>query len=104
MLWKTLKNVVFILTLRCDQASRLISHSQEAPLNRAEQLALAFHLLICRVCRKYQRQLKLMRDVLGRLAEPGLYSTMASSLLDQAQSRALRRRLSKRIRENLDSM
>jgi hypothetical protein len=103
MIWETLKNVVFILTLRCDQASRLISHSQETPLNRAEQLALSFHLLICRVCRKYKRQLKLMRDVLGRLAEPGLYSSMASSLLDQAQSRALRERMSKKLRENMDS-
>ena len=103
MIWKTLKNMVFILTLRCDQASRLISHSQETPLNRAERLALAFHLLICGVCRKYKCQLKLMRDVLGRLTEPQRYSTMASSLLDKAQSQALRKRISNKIRENLDS-
>jgi hypothetical protein len=103
MIRKTLKNVILILTLRCDQASRLISHSQETPLNRAEQLALTFHLLICRICRKYKRQLQLMRDVLARLAEPGLYSNMASSLLDKTQARALRERMSRKLRENMDS-
>ncbi|MFH1718571.1 MAG: hypothetical protein ABIF19_14550 [Planctomycetota bacterium] len=101
---KTLKNIVLILTMRCDQASRLISHSQEAPLGGAERWALCLHLLICRMCRKYRRQLKLMRDILGRLTESRLYDTVASSLLDEEQARALRGRISKKIRENLDSL
>lgn len=104
MIWKTLKNTVFILTLRCDQASRLISLSQETPLNRPEELALSLHLLSCRVCRKYKRQLKLMREVLGKLVEPRVYANMASALIDEAQSRALRARLGKKLRENLDSL
>jgi hypothetical protein len=104
MVRKTLKNIVFILTLRCDQASRLISFSQEASLNRAERLALSFHLLICRVCRKYKKQLKLMRDILGRLTESRLYDIVVSSMLTEEQSKALRGRISKKIRKNLDSM
>ena len=104
MVRKTLKNIVFILTLRCDQASRLISFSQEAPLNKAERLALSFHLLICRVCRKYKKQLKLMRDILAKLKESRLYDIVASSLMTEEQSKALRGRISKKIRENLDSM
>ena len=104
MVWNTLKNIVFIVTLRCDQSSRLISHSQEAPLNRVERLALFFHVLGCRMCRKYRKQLKLMRDVLARLADPQLYTTMASSLLDESQSLALRKRISKKLRDHLDSM
>jgi hypothetical protein len=104
MVRKTLKNIVFILTLRCDQASRLISFSQEAPLNKAERVALSFHLLICRVCRKYKKQLKLMRDILAKLRESQLYDIMASSLLTKEQSKALKSRISKKIRENLDSM
>jgi hypothetical protein len=103
MVRKTLKNIVFILTLRCDQASRLISYSQEAPLNIAERWALSFHLLICKMCRKYKKQLKLMRDVLGRLTESRLYEIVASSLLTEEQSQALRSRISKKIREKLDS-
>jgi hypothetical protein len=104
MVRKTLKNIVFILTLRCDQASRLISFSQEAPLNKAERLALSFHLLICRVCRKYKKQLKLMRDILAKLTESRLYDIVVSSMLTEEQSKALRGRISKKIRENLDSM
>lgn len=104
MVRKTLKNIIFILTLRCDQASRLISFSQETPLTIAERLALSFHLLICKMCRKYKKQLKLMRDILGRLTESRLYDIMASSLLTEEQSKALQDRISKKIRENLDSM
>ena len=104
MVRKTLKNIVFILTLRCDQASRLISNSQEMPLNMAERWALSFHLLICRMCRKYKKQLKLMRDILAKLTESRLYDIVASSLMTEEQSKALRGRISKKIRENLDSM
>ena len=104
MVRKTLKNIVFILTLRCDHASRLISNSQEAPLNKAERLALSFHLLICRMCRKYKKQLKFMRNILSNLAEPRLYETAAPSLLNKEQARELRGKISKKIREKLDSM
>ena len=104
MVRKTLKNIVFILTLRCDQASRLISNSQETPLNKAERLALSFHLLICRVCRKYKKQLKFMRDILSRLAESRLYDIIAPSLLNEEQTKTLQKKISKNIREKLDSM
>jgi hypothetical protein len=46
----------------------------------------------------------LMRDILGRLTESRLYDIMTSSLLTEEQSQALRERISKKIRENLDSM
>ncbi len=104
MVRKTLKNIVFVLTLRCDQASRLISLSQDQPLNRVEQTALFFHTLVCRLCRGYRKQLKLMRETLGKLANPQVYSTMASSLLDKTESKALRTRISKKIRKDLDSL
>ncbi len=104
MVRKTLNNIVFILTLRCDQASRLLSNSQEKPLNKVERWALSLHLLICRVCPKFKKQLKLMRDVLGSLSEPRLYEEIAPSLLTEEQAEALRGRISKKIQEKLDSM
>jgi len=104
MVRKTFKNIVFILTLRCDQASRLISYSQESPLNKAESWALSFHLLICRMCRKYKKQLKFMRDILSRLAESRLYDIIVPSLLTEEQAETLRGRISKKIHEKLDSM
>jgi hypothetical protein len=104
MVRKTLKNIVFIMTLRCDQASRLISISQEAPLNKVERSALFLHLLICRVCPKFKKQLKLMRDVLGGLSEPHLYDEIAPYMLNEEQTGELQGRISKKIREKLDSM
>lgn len=89
--------------MRCDQASQLISNSQERQLNRPERCALSFHLLICRVCRKYKKQLKFMRNILLRLKEPQLYYETASSLVDEKQSREMRGRISKKIHEKLDS-
>ena len=99
-----LKNVFRILTLTCDQAARLMSGAQDRPLKKSERWALSFHLLICRLCRKYNRQLKLLRALLSRMPDSATHEAAASSPLDPQQSRALRDRLSKKIRENLDSM
>jgi hypothetical protein len=104
MVRKTFKNIVLILTLRCDQASRLLSDSQQAPLNKTEKCALFFHQLVCRMCRKYKKQVKLMSDILSRFSEPKLYETAAPSLLNEEQAEELRGRISKKIREKLDSM
>jgi hypothetical protein len=99
-----LKNILRILTLTCDQAARLMSHAQEKPLKRSERLALSVHLLICRLCRKYNRQLKLLRAIMARMADSRTYDAVVPPLLDPEQSRAFQDRLSKNIREILDSM
>lgn len=104
MALETLKNVILILTTRCDHASVLLSKSQETSLSKTERWALSLHLLICRMCRKYKKQLKLMRNILGRLTEPQTYDAVMPFLLDKKQSEALRGRISKKIMENLDSM
>lgn len=65
---------------------------------------MSFHLLICRVCRKYKKQLAFMRNILSRLKEPELYLEVGSSSIDEKHSDQMRGRISKKIRENLDSM
>ena len=104
MIRETLGNIALILSMRCDQASRLISHSQERQLNGAERWALSFHLLICRVCRKYKKQLKLMRDVLSSLKETEPYYEISPSLIDEKELGEMRGRISENIHEELDSM
>jgi hypothetical protein len=101
---KTIKNIILILTLTCDQASRLLSDAQDRSLNRPERWALSFHLLICRFCRKYKRQLKLLRDILTKIADQRTYDKQAPPLLDPETGQALRGRISKKIHESLDSM
>ncbi|MHC4508067.1 MAG: anti-sigma factor family protein [Planctomycetota bacterium] len=99
-----MKNIVLILTMRCDQASQLMSRAQEKPLSRPERWALSFHLLICRLCRKYNRQLRFLRAVLTRMVDPQTYDAVAPPLLDPEQIRAFQDRLLEKIRESLDSM
>ena len=99
-----MKNALLILTLRCDQSSQLMSKSQDSPLSKPERWALSFHLCICRFCRKYRRQLKLLHEITTKIADSQTYDTAAPTLLDPEQSKAFQERLSKNIRENLDSM
>lgn len=104
MIRQILKNVLLILTLTCDQASEFMSRAQEATLSRPERWALSFHLLVCRLCRKYHRQLKLLHDIMNKIADSRTYEDKTPTLLDPEQSKAFQNRLSKNIREILDSM
>ncbi len=101
---KILKNILRILTLRCDESSQLMSKSQETYLTKAERWALKLHLLICRSCRKYEKQLKILRAVFKKMAQPSTYETEVPPLLDAKQTQALKERILERIQKNLDSM
>ena len=50
----------WILTLRCEEASRLMSDAQDRKLRWFEWLALKGHLLACRVCPAVNRQFQLI--------------------------------------------
>lgn len=100
----TLQNIILILTLRCDQSSELMSRAEDTQLDRAERAALFFHLKICRFCHGYKKKLELMRETLNQLTQPHHYDKIKSVFMDDEHARALRGRISKKIRENLDSM
>lgn len=48
----------------CRRATELISKSHDAPLSFKEQLALRLHLLVCTWCRRYEKQILLLRRVM----------------------------------------
>ena len=50
-----------ILSLNCEQASRLLSEDQDVELYWWERLGLRVHLLYCGYCKRYQKQLGLLR-------------------------------------------
>jgi hypothetical protein len=52
------------MTFSCKHAARLVSESMDRPLSRRERFSLGFHLLVCGLCRRYRRQLRLMRRLL----------------------------------------
>ncbi|MBS5012780.1 dsDNA-mimic protein [Haemophilus parainfluenzae] len=55
--------------MKCRQATRLISDTQERSLMTKEKIGLNLHLAICTHCRKFQRNCgtlrKLMKDFKG---------------------------------------
>ena len=59
---KGLARVVSLLSPSCKQASRLQSESLDRPLTFFERLGLRLHLLLCKWCRRYGKQLKFLRS------------------------------------------
>lgn len=48
--------------LSCHKATRMMSESQERPLNAGEKLLLAVHTMMCKGCRNFERQLPVIRS------------------------------------------
>jgi hypothetical protein len=63
-----LKIVWRLLNLPCEGMTRLASESLDRDLGLLEQLALRSHLLYCAACRRYLRQVTLVRIALRQLA------------------------------------
>jgi hypothetical protein len=53
--------------ISCKRAAELISLSQEAPLGWRQRLALALHLCVCEMCRRFRRHVRLLERA-GRAA------------------------------------
>lgn len=54
--------------LTCEEAEKLISETMDHPLSFWERINLKVHLLICKVCPTYMRQLQLLRELLRKWA------------------------------------
>jgi len=51
----------------CQQASKLVSDAYERRLAPGERLRLRWHLLICSMCRAYERDIRRIENALKRL-------------------------------------
>lgn len=54
------------LFLSCREASELISQAQDARLGPTQRLRLAIHLAACDYCRRFGRQLDVLRESMRR--------------------------------------
>ncbi|MBE0602417.1 MAG: zf-HC2 domain-containing protein [Deltaproteobacteria bacterium] len=52
--------------LSCKDTTRLISRSMDTSLPIAERIRVRLHILICKGCSRYERQLLLIREMLRR--------------------------------------
>jgi len=56
--------------LSCKDVTRLISDSMDRSLPLGKRIGVRLHLMICRFCARYERQLLLIRDTVRRIADP----------------------------------
>lgn len=56
-------------TPSCKEVVQLVSNSMEQPLSLRERISLQFHFLICKWCFRYQKQIRFIRNILGRNPE-----------------------------------
>ena len=77
------------LVTSCKQAARLVSMSFERKLTLRETIAMRIHLMMCRTCTFYGRQIKALRSIFIRHEEV-LSNTPVSDdekLSDQSKQR-----------------
>ena len=53
--------------LSCKDVTRLLSESMDRSLPLGKRVGVRFHLLICRFCARYERQLLQIRETVRRL-------------------------------------
>jgi len=78
------------IMLSCKEATKLISESLDRPLSLRQRISVAMHVLMCRFCARYRRQLQLMRLALNGLAKDkgrSLEATPDDSLSPEARER-----------------
>lgn len=80
------ENLIAMLT--CKEVSRSIASDDVGDERLLRRLAMKFHLLMCRHCRRYSRQMQQIgsaaREVFGGApAEPGSRQRLRNSILDR---------------------
>lgn len=60
--------------ISCKRATELVSRGLDVPLSAGERVRLMAHLFICSFCRRFKRQMELIRMALKQSQEQGIDS------------------------------
>lgn len=75
--------------LSCKEVTRLLSESMDHTLPFGKRLGVRLHLLMCKFCARYKKQLLLIREAAQRLAateeKPGVHP--GETLSEEARER-----------------
>ena len=78
----------------CRHIARLVSESMDRKLPPGRRLGVRFHLLMCRHCARYKKQLQLMRRLIrGQASADAEYFSTA---MDEQAKERLRRLIDKK--------
>ena len=75
--------------MKCSHATRLLSEAEERQLTSRERFRLRLHILICTACRRFQKQLGLLR-LLFTQASPKMLAAVYASDATLSEPRRLR--------------
>ncbi len=76
--------------LTCKDASHLLSEGQERPLGLQERWGLRLHLWMCVSCRRFERQLAMIRQAMRSLRGRAAAEAPDAGLTPEAQERIRR--------------
>jgi len=78
--------------LSCKDVTQLLSESMDTSLPIGKRVGVRFHLLICKFCARYERQLALIRETVRHLvaAEETAGGTLGEPLSEEAKERIRR--------------
>lgn len=76
--------------LSCKSSSRLVSEAQERSLTRRERLGLRLHLMMCGNCRRFERQIQILRKGVALLIHSEDKEVEDQSLGPEARERIRR--------------
>ena len=64
-----MKKIMDKAMISCECAGQLIEKKQEMKLSLADRMKLKFHLMMCSICRTYEKQSKLLGEWLKKQSE-----------------------------------
>jgi hypothetical protein len=65
--FRIVRDFFHTLSQPCRGQTALLSRELDAPLSAGESLGVRAHLLYCRACRRFRKQIRLLRDLAGTL-------------------------------------
>lgn len=77
---------------RCQDVTQKISRSFDRPLPLGHRLAIQMHLMMCRYCARFQRQLVMLRKI-SRIEDEHRSSDDAPQKLSDATKRRIKEKL-----------
>lgn len=61
--------MIHMLIYPCEQAAKLSSRALEQPLTPSERIRLKMHLIMCKRCSNFSRQIEFLRRASGKMPE-----------------------------------
>lgn len=86
----------------CRYASRLQSRALDESLPLAQRFGLRLHLLLCKWCRRYGRQIRFLRQAARRQASGEVLETSRPGLSPEARNR-IRQAIAEKRRDDSSS-